>query len=174
MTKFKTVVRSALLALLGVCAVSAQILDLAEFCAETFIEAPEECGAAIISCIIAWGIDELIDDPPSSQRAQWIEGFIANAAQNSPNLNTMAIATYHNDIVDDSGVGQVIGDCGHSHYEIPMSGAWVMTQGIEIYTVGSNSNCCVEKWGDGGWANWGWYGIWNETQTASGTLMMCI
>lgn len=175
MINSKTVARSALLALLGPCMVSAQLEALAEVCIETAIEAPPMCAAAIVGCIIGWGLDELIADSPYNQRAQWIEGFITNAAQNSPDLNTMAIATYHNDPLEDgSGVGQVSGDCGHTHYEISMSGDWVMTQGIEIYTVGSNLNCCVEKWGDGGWANWGWYGIWIETETSSGSLMMCL
>jgi hypothetical protein len=178
MTNSKAVARSALLAVLGACMVSAQLPalpELAEVCSETAVEAPEICAAAVVACIIDWGIDALIDDSPYNQRAQWIEGFINNAQQNSPNLNTMAIATYYNDpFAHSSGVGQVTGDCGHSHCEVDMQGDWVMTQGFEIYTVGSNTNCCVEKWGDGGWTNWGWYGIWNETQTTSGSHMMCL
>jgi hypothetical protein len=175
MTNSKTVARSALLALLGPCMVSAQIEALGDVCLETAVEAPEICAVALVGCIIGWGIDELIDDSPYNQRAQWIEGFITNAQQNSPGLNTMAIATYYNDPAEDgSGVGQVTGDCNHFHYEIPMSGAWVMTQGIEIYTVGPNTNCCIEKWGDGGWGNWGWYGIWTKTQVASGSVTMCL
>jgi hypothetical protein len=173
MTNSKAVARTTLLAVLCACMVSAQLPELAEVCAETTAEAPPPvCAAAVVACIIGWGVDELIADSPYDQKAQWIEGFVTNASQNSPNLNTMAIATYHNDpLADGSGVGQVTGDCGHTHYEISMSGDWVMTQGVEIYTVGSNLNCCVEKWGDGGWANWGWYGIWSKTETASGSLM---
>ena len=148
--------------------------ELASFCAETAGEAPEACVGALVACIIAWGISGIIADSPYNQRAAWMQGFIGGAAKNSPNLNTLAIATYYGPLVDHaSGVGQVIGDCGHTHQEIQMELDWGATQGVEIYTVGDNSNCCVEKWGDGGWTNWGYYGDWVQSTTSTVRQTAC-
>jgi len=148
---------------------------LAEFCAVTAAEAPEACVGAVVASLIAWGLEEILGNNPYNERVAWFQGFIDNAAQTSPSLNVLAIATYYkNPFEHGSGVGQVIGDCGHTHHEIPMSGDWGVTQGVEIYTVGSDSDCCVEKWGDGGWTNWGYYGGWSQTTTSTGSLMMCL
>jgi hypothetical protein len=148
--------------------------ELAAFCAEAAVEAPEACVGALVAAIVAWGIAGIIADNAYNQRANWMQGFIGGAAKNSPNLNTLAIATYYGPLVDHaSGVGQVIGDCGHTHQEIQMELEWGATQGVEIYTVGDNSNCCVEKWGDGGWTNWGYYGDWAKTTTSTVRRISC-
>jgi len=148
--------------------------QLAQFCAETAAEAPWACAAAIAACLAAWGIEFAIDNTPADQRAAWVNGFLDNAIANSPGLNYMVIATYYNTPEHASGIGQIIGDCGHTHQEISISGDWGTSQGFEVYTVGANSNCCIEKWGDGGYSNWGYYGNWKQTTTASGSLMNCI
>ncbi|KAI9651787.1 MAG: hypothetical protein M1829_002446 [Trizodia sp. TS-e1964] len=149
--------------------------QLASFCAGTAAEAPEACVGALLACLAGWGLEAIIANSPFNQRVAWFQGFIGNASTNSPNLNTLAIATYYNNPFEHgSGVGKVIGDCGHTHHEIPMRGDWGTTQGVEIYTVGDGSNCCVEHWGDGGWTNWGYYGEWQRSKTATGSDMLCI
>ena len=152
---------------------------LADACVGDYAEEPDACVQSILAYLLTWGLKDLANGTLKFQsaydeRVHWFQTFITNASKDSPTLNTLAIATYHNVPHAGSGVGQVIGACGHSHQEFSVDFDFADTQGVEIYTVGQNGNCCVEKWGDGGWTNWGYYGSWTQATTSSGSLMMCI
>jgi hypothetical protein len=155
------------------------VADIAQEIVQSCIaeaKVPGACTAALSGALIVWGIAAIASAGDAySQREYWFHNFIDNAAQSNPNLNTLAIATYNNVPGGaKSGVGQVTGDCGHSHFEIPMSAILDTTQGVEIYTVGPNSSCSVEKWGDGGWSNWGYYGNWTRTTTDTGSQVLSL